>query len=261
MLPPFVLRLVTHGFPFTMFSVYVPYRKDQLVPLRQELDGDAVTKAETVSDAVAGVVADLGINFGGPSDTSSEAVATPDVAQETVDDYNPQVPDEIEMFLAEDDLGLDDEPAEPVEPGEYQDPDELARRLVKAERALAHEREQRIRVSLKSWKAEGQKFFPLADLDNIKADSRRGYLRAARDQHERNVRILKPQIDALAAQQRAALDAAAQADQAREAAAWGRPVTGGGAAPPASTTADERLAQARKRGDFRASVGALLERI
>lgn len=214
-----------------------------------------------MSEAVAGTAADLGLlpAEAQPEAASSEQTEALEPEQEPVEDYNPQVPDEIEMFLAEEELDLDDEPV--VASEEYQDPDDLARRLAKAERALAHEREQRIRVSLKSWKQEGQKFFPLADLDNITADSRRGYLRAARDQHERNLRILEPQLRALKAAQGAADEAAAKAARDTEASKWGRPVTNAGGGVPTGSTNDERLLKARQKGDFTAATRALLERI
>lgn len=207
-------------------------------------------------EAVAGTVADLGL-IPAEAETespSSETAAAPP-AQEAAIDYNPTLPDDLAELLDEPDLTEIDEE---VAPDEYADPDELARELAKTRRLLEHERTQRITVSRKAWETEAKKFFPLADLTGITADSRRGFLRKAKEQHGRNYLLLKPQLDELAAQKKAADAALAANTRAGEANKWGPPVIGAGGPPP-STTADERLVAARRSKNLKASVRALLD--
>lgn len=223
------------------------------MPMREQLDGDNVTRSETVEDALAGFGAELGLSI--DDDASNETVDAPTALETAAVDYNPRVPDEIEDFLNEPDV-LDD--TSPLEIGEYADPEELARELARTQRLLEHERKQRITVSRRAWEAEAKKFFPLADASAIQSDSRRGFLRAAKDQHTRNLTVLKPQLDAIAAERRANAEANAARERETQANQWGTPVTSAGGPPP-STTKDERLQAARSRRDLRGGVRALIE--
>lgn len=224
------------------------------MPMREQLDGDNVTRSETVEDALAGLGAELGLSID-DDDASSETVDAPRALETAEVDYNPRVPDEIEDLLNEPDV-LDD--TSPLEISEYADPEELARELAKTQRLLEHERKQRITVSRRAWEQEAKKFFPLADASGIQADSRRGFLRAAKEQHTRNLTVLKPQLDAIAAERRANAEANAAREREQKAGQWGTPVVGAGGPPP-TTTKDEKLQVARSRRDLRGGVRALIE--
>lgn len=219
-----------------------------------------------IASAVAGTFADLGgvIDEAEPhEDPNSPAPAAAPQAHETAlapDNillnyaFDPKLPDDLDELLS-----LPDDPT-PAQVAAYadEDHDELARRLVATERQLEWERSQRITQGQKSWATEAAKYFPLSSPDTITADSRRGYLRAAKEQHQRNYALLKPKIDELEATLAAAKVTAL--GEAREAAAgaYGRPTLSVGAPPPA-TTADDRLAAARGKRDLRGSVRALID--
>lgn len=139
-------------------------------------------------------------------------------------------------FLEDDDEP--EPPAAPVEEEEEVEPEwdedpaaaKLRRDLAKANKQLAWEREQRVTQSRKVWKAEAERRFPLADVDNISRDSRRATLKAAAEQQQKMEKKLGPtlrEIDELRAK---VLDEARQEGRADAEQAWGKPAFGAPAA-------------------------------
>lgn len=221
-----------------------------------------------VVSAVAGTVADL---FGDQSAAAEPDVVpnspeadAPDTAHEPANalpDLNPDVPDDLAEFLDEPD---EDEPAaawsdDPDEEG-YVDPEQLARENAKLRKQLEWETAQKLKQGRKAWIAEAEKIAPLARPETITATSRRGFLRAARQQHEENYTLLKPHIDAYnQARQdvRAELEAEVRAELA---AAWGKPTVGAGnAAPGEASVKQDKLTRARNSRNLAGVARALMD--
>ena len=123
----------------------------------------------------------------------------------------------------------------------------LKSELAKLQKKVAWESEQRIKASEKNWREEAARRFPLADVDEIKATSRRQMLAKAAEQHARYDKKLKPitsALEALKAQAVAEVKAEAR-QQAEE--AWGKPTAG--PAVPTVQSGEEDAALAR--GNFR----------
>lgn len=154
----------------------------------------------------------------------------PETAEET-----PGVPSfEADLSGIEDLLEAPPEDEEDEEPPSFEepdpedsyDPDQTQAKLRKLEKQLAWEREQRIKQGTKNWKAEAAKRFPLADVDEIQATSRRAFLRAAADQHQRYERKLKPILSQVEALKGEAIQTIREEERGRAANAWGRPTAG-----------------------------------
>lgn len=139
-------------------------------------------------------------------------------------------------FLEDDDEP--EPPAAPVEEEEEVEPEwdedpaasKLRKDLAKANKQLAWEREQRVTASRKNWNAEAERRFPLADVENIQADSRRATLRAAAAQQQKMEKKLGPtlrEIDELRAK---VLEEARQEGRGIAEEAWGKPAFGAPAA-------------------------------
>lgn len=215
-----------------------------------------------LASAVAGTLADLG----GVTDeaepevpNSPEDAAAPE-AHETAPvfqyAFDPKLPEDLDDLLNQ-----PDEPtAAQVATYADEDHEELARRLAVTERQLEWERSQRLTQGRKVWEAEAKKYFPLAAAQTIQADSRRGFMRAAKEQHQQNYELLRPQLEEIA-RIKADLEVTGLAEaRARTADAYGRPTVTVGAPTP-GTTAGDRLADSRARRDLRGGVRAIVENL
>ncbi len=117
-----------------------------------------------------------------------------------------------------------DEDEEPV----WDDDDEkrkLKSELAKTQKRLQWEQEQRVKASSKGWREEAKRRFPLADVDEIDATSRRALLRKAQEQHSRTETKLKPILDALEALKSQAVAEVKAEARATAAQAWGQPTS------------------------------------
>lgn len=140
--------------------------------------------SEHVSEETA--VAEEGVE-GAVEPSGSEEIPFPD--------FDVELPPELVAELAEPEIEdvTDDEVESYVE--EYGEENrELAARMLAAEKKAAHFERLRQQEAKKNWQAEAEKFFPLSAplLDAITATSRRGYLNAAKDIHNK----LKPSVEA-----------------------------------------------------------------
>ncbi len=198
---------------------------------------DAPTAAASDADQIAAVAADL-LGAGDAAEqllpdtepveslipSSPEVPAAPAAGQEadTTFSFDVEVPDELQDFLDEPEFDDTDdtsvEPAVALEEGEYEDPEvaALRKRAIAAEKKAEYEKNLRVKRERKAWEAEAAKFFPLSDPASIQADSRRGFLRAAKAQHEQ----MKPHAERIRAQ----IEAEARAKAVE---AWGKPQGGG----------------------------------
>lgn len=155
----------------------------------------------------------------------------------------------------------DDDDFEP-EVSENLTEEELRVRLVKAEKQANFERTERLKVARKSWATEAQTHFPYSKPDKIKADSRRAFLEAAKEQdtdfRERAAPLLE-KVEKTEEQIREEVRAELEGE-ARS--AWGRPTTQSGsssasAAKEADT--DKRLDSARRKRDLTGIASALMD--
>lgn len=195
--------------------------------------------------------------------SSEETAASP--AHEAELTFGEQLPEDLAGELDEPDFEEEAEreyearqDEEDYEQG-YEDPD-LHKRLLAAEKKAQHYEQLRAKEASKSWRAEATKYFPLAEhsFGEIKATSRRGFLREAKRIHDTTFSYLKPHLDKLQEATEAAKAAATA--EAREDAerAWGRPTTGGSEVPSMTAEQEKRIARARRSGDFSDVVKAMV---
>lgn len=171
----------------------------------------------------------------------------PEGEQEVAPDASVEVEEtEAPSYLA-DRSGLDflnepdEEEPEDLEPPSFDEPEleepnwdddeekqKLKRDTAKLQKQLDWERSQRIRLSLKDVRAEAERRFPLADLDDIKADSRRSYLKQASASQDRMEKKLKPFLEATARLRDEVITETRQEERRRAETAWGRPTTSSG---------------------------------
>lgn len=190
--------------------------------------------AEDATAAAASVVTDL---LGTDADVATETVeqAAPEPQPEVeipsweadtdgIEDILTEPDDDEPEFQLEDDQ--DDEPVLSQQ-DEYLDPEvaKLRARLAKAEKQNRYLAELRARDNLKGWRAEAARRFPLADVDDIQATSRRAVLRQAQAQHERYTRKVEPLLKTLEELKQSVVAEAKQAAKEEAAQAWGQPTT------------------------------------
>lgn len=183
------------------------------------------------------------------SSGTEEAVA--ETPQETVEDeLNPELPDDIKSLLEdpEEEDEPEDEPDETyAEQEDYSEESEKLRRQLAKERKRAdHLEKMRLREARPKWKREVEKFFPLADAEQVVNDSksRRSALATAKGQHDSR----RPLFEKYLAKERAKLDAEREEMRKDAEKAWGKPTVDTPPAP--AQEQSERLERARRRGDL-----------
>lgn len=135
----------------------------------------------------------------------------------------------------EDLLGDEDEIEEPEPPTivaeeeeEYEEP-EIAKAKAaqkKAEQQLDWYKEKWLEQGRKNWREEAKRRFPLANVDAIKADSRKSFLRAAKEQHDYVLPIVKPHLKQFEEERATAYQETRDQERVRLRAAYGNPTTG-----------------------------------
>lgn len=148
---------------------------------------------------------------------------------------------------------VDDEEDE----GLYDDPDELRAKLARLEKQNKHLAEQAATSKQTQWRARFKKMYPLANVDEINATSRRRFEQAAIKSHNANYKLLEPTLTQLAeaaAKLRSGVTAEARTAAA---AAFGKPVAGPGIVPLEASAATEDLVKARKTGDLTKVISVL----
>jgi hypothetical protein len=142
----------------------------------------------------------------------------------------PELPEDVVAFLEEPEYEAEAE-AEIEAEAEQEDEwvsdaeKELRKQLRAAEKKAAFLEGQRLKNELPRWKEEAAKYFPHADIDKIDATSRRGFLKAAKAQHE----AVAGKVEAAVAAKLSGFDPAAEREKIRAEvkaeleAAWGSP--------------------------------------
>lgn len=193
-----------------------------------------------------------------PSDQSDPVAA--DAAED-----GDEAPFELPSFSyiePEDDDEDDDQviaaEADDDEVAEYEDEDQLRARLAKAEKQARHYERQAVEAKQGQWRKKYKEMYPLANVDEIHATSRRAFEKQALSSHNSNYKLLEPLLNTLndaAAKLKTSVTAEARSDAA---AAFGKPVAGPGIVPLEASAEMEDLIAARKTGDLRRVVSVLL---
>lgn len=194
-----------------------------------------------------------------PSDQVEAAAQTEHEAEAPELNLDPELPPSIQALLADepedeedDELVADAEPVEDEESDEYVDPEvvRLKTELAKERKRAEYERSLRVKSSRKEWSKEAEKYFPLADSASIDADSRRAFLRQAKEQHERQKN--NPRLQAFLEAERIRVKNEATA-------AWGRPTAGPGAPPSEAGRKQSDIEAARKTGRLHKVIETMLK--
>lgn len=174
--------------------------------------------------------------------------------------FETEIPPEIAALLEEDETDIsvtEDELDQLVEENE-EVPREILARMRAAEKRAEHLERLRVADSRKNWSEEAKKFFPLAEpfLDEINATSRRGYLKTAKQVHDKMVplieeKILKPARDAMASTREETVTEVRE--EARN--AWGQPVTQG--APSDAQVTVQQVSDRRRPRDLADTIKAM----
>lgn len=198
-----------------------------------------------------------------PQVSSDEETVVAEEPQETETEFS------FDLFDGEEPEGLDDEELDAptleevqeeieLEEDEFEEFDELPdpkilARLKKAEKEAQFYKELRIKAAAKDWRAEAEKFYPLSTpfLDSIKAESRRSFLKQARQYHSAmrpyvEEKVLKPAKEAVERARQEAIEEARKEAEKR----WGPPTV---EAPEVSSDVDatrEAVEKARQRGEL-----------
>jgi hypothetical protein len=101
--------------------------------------------------------------------------------------------------------------------------------------------------------------YPLANLDEIDATSRRAFEKAAVKSHNANFTLLEPIIKQFNDAREQLVGAATAEGRAAAAAAFGKPTAGPGIVPLQVSAQTEGLVAARKTGDLRKVIGELFK--
>lgn len=190
-----------------------------------------------------------------PAPAHAEPAPEPVVA---VTDY--ELPADLEALLEEpEEFAYDDEP-EPVadevavDDDEYVDPQvaKLRRELERERKKTEHERKLRVQTARKDWEAEAARVFSLgavplldtAELQSIKAESKREFMRQAKTLADRNKTVAQRFQPATAA--------APAVPREQTAEVWGTPPAATSPASADSVAHQDRLAKARRSGNLSA---------
>lgn len=200
-----------------------------------------------------------------PSSDETEET-TDEVVEETVEDTSPfevEVPDDLLMELAlEEDEDPEEEEPEEEDDDDFSVPDpKLSKALARAQKEAAFYKERVVKSSRTKWEDEAKKFFPLAEsvLPQIKAESRRSFLRQAKAAHDTVLPFVKTAVERVNAEKATAIENATAEARAQAEKAWGKPTVEGGPSTPAELDDQQkRLEKARRTGDFADTVRTML---
>lgn len=179
---------------------------------------------EAAAAAAAALVVDDGVEApegASGAETTEEAFEFPT--------FETEVPRELLAELEEDDtdLTVSDEELDRLSEETGEENQDVLRRLAAAEKRASHFEKLRADEAKKNWAEEAKQFFPLSEpfLDEIQATSRRGYLRTAKNVHERmkplvEEKVIKPAREAIEAEKAKAVSEVRQ--EAKE--TWGEAV-------------------------------------
>ena len=205
------------------------------------------------------VARDLGLNqpVEAPAGASGQEAVVAQVVEQVatpVPTYEPEVPQDILDELSEPDFTAEAE----VEVNEdedlsFEDGDTEERKArIAAEKRVAWLEGRIVDQNRAKWEAESIKYFPLSEhkIKEIKADSRRAFLREAQKAHDAVLPYVKPLVDQLTAAREAAKAEGTQEGRVEAANAWGSPTVGPGSVPVLAGAQNHELNEARKSGNL-----------
>lgn len=196
-----------------------------------------------------------------------EETVAQEVEHEMAPSYEVELPEDL---LAELDTPDFEEEAEheieaaPETYDEYAEEDSEERKKRIAAERKAQWFEGRLNEQNRSkWEDEAKKYFPLSEhaLKDIKANSRRAFLREARAAHDKVLPYVKPLVERLISSTEQAKADAKTEGRDEAAAAWGAPTTGPGVVPVSSSADKAELEAARKSRNLSKIVGVLIKQV
>jgi len=238
--------------------------------------------SNAASEAAAGLAPELAAELLGklaPSELAAASTLVQEVAdaagatpsgQEAVSVDEPQETEEFrlpEFQLVELEDDEDEDllaPAAEVEEDdevlvdEYEDESVLRAKLAKLEKQNQYLAQQAAGAKRDQWKAKYKAMYPLANVDEIDATSRRAFEKAAVKSHNANFRLLEPIIKQFNDARETLVGAATAEGRAKAAAAFGKPTAGPGIVPLEASAQTEDLVAARKTGDLRKVLSVLM---
>jgi len=227
--------------------------------LAPELAAELIGKLAPSELAAASTLVQEVADAAGATPSGQEAVSA-DEPQETEEFRIP----EFQLVELEDDEDEDLLPVAEVEEDdeslvdEYEDESVLRSRLAKLEKQNQYLAEQAAGAKRQSWKAKYKEMYPLANVDEIDATSRRAFEKAAVKSHNANFRLLEPIIKQFNDAREQLVGAATAEGRAAAAAAFGKPTAGPGIVPLEASAQTEDLVAARKTGDLRKVLSVLM---
>lgn len=214
----------------------------------------------TSEEAAAAAAATL-VEGDAAQETESGSEATTE--EETVEfpDFNVEIPADLKALLEEDDtdLTVTDGELEALEAQHEDVPREVLARMLAAEKRADHLEKLRVTEARKNWEEEAEKVFPLAKpfLTEINATSKRGYMRTARDLHERSLPMWEAQVAKARTAQAAAKTAAEEEGKEEAKKKWGQAAESDEAPSEARVTLQATQGR-RRRGEFSDTIREML---
>ena len=220
--------------------------KEAVTDLTQEVASFLVEAAAEPSDASEG-------------ETEGETKDEGTDAQEATDALAleiPELPEDLarDLMEAEVDLEVESQSAKEEETQEdwYQDDDEtqkLKKELAKAKKREAFLVEQNISTGTPGWRADAEKYFPLSakSLDDIKATSKRDFLRQAKAKHESILPMYEAMKTAYVEKDKKRDEVVRAEIRAELEAAWGTPTSIPSELPDPPSDAREKIQSVRRK--------------
>lgn len=234
--------------------------------------------SDVAHEAAAGLIEDIFEAVEAEDIPSGQSEPAAEQVLHDADPLNPDIPEDVREMLDEPDFDgeaeLEVQEVEDYVPSEFDDPQlvEERKKRIAAEKKASWFEKQRLVSERGKWRAEIEKYAPLADADQIlqSATSRRAALRAARAQHDRLYARVKPHLSKQQDIVDEAISGAMVAARTEVADAWGKPLVGAAnSAPPAAAVkADQqkrvegaRTLQERIRARISMNTDGLTERV
>jgi hypothetical protein len=172
-------------------------------------------------------------------------------AELTMPDFEAEADAELlNQEIAEDGEGMADFSQEWEE--EEPDMSDARRRAIVAEKKAAYYENLAANRERKKWRAEAAKHFPhsVHALDKIQANSRKGFLREAKQAHDTVKDYVKQATTIRLAELDAEREGLAEAERVKAENAWGKPTAGPGSPAPGGPDYSHQIAKARADNDL-----------
>jgi hypothetical protein len=179
-------------------------------------------------------------------------------------EFEIELPEDLEEELTA--PSAEDIQRELEESEEWEELDDDSRRLLArarhAEREAQFYRDQRLQSEKKNWVAEAEKFFPLSapfldEKEFTDANSRRGYLRLAKEKHEKVLPLVKPLTEKAKEEIAKAKAEAVQEERDEAKERWGA-APGSTATPTEASITMEQVQRNREKGDLASTIRAMI---